>query len=206
MDSRTGIVSVTAETTYPHLSAQIVEEFTSALSEYNSTHRKTVLVDVQHFLADRLDESNESLMRAEETLAVFRANNRNYAGSDNPELARDLGRLTRDVALKNEIYLTLNQQYLMVRLEAQKEVPAFQVLDHPRPATVKSGPARMRGTLLVALSVVVFSIGTLVAWRWITLLVGPDESRLIKSMATEITGDISLAFAKVRRLPVRERR
>lgn len=199
-DNRTGIVTVTAETTQPELSAQVATQMVSALARYNATQRKTALAEVERFLAEKLEGSADELHESEEALAQFQSRNRNYVGADDPELARDLGRLERDLELKTATYMTLNQQYLLARIEAQKEVPSFQFLDRPRPATTKSGPHRIRGTLAAAFATALLLVGSLVSLRWLKLVLGPGDAVILKSMASEVTGDVAWVLNRVKHL------
>ena len=128
---------------------------------------------------------------------MFRSRNRNYAAADDPDLAKDLGRLERDLELKTAIYMTLNQQYLLARIEAQKDVPSFQMLDRPRPATVKSGPHRIKGTLAAGLAAALFCVGSLVAIRWLKLVLEPADATKLGSMVSEVKADLKRAVHRV---------
>lgn len=141
-DKRTGVVSLSATTRYPELSAAIVGAYLEELDNYNIHHRRSRAGNNEEFISKRLVEVKHELQQAEDTLKSFKEKNMNYLKSDDPGLQLQLSRLQRDVELKAGLYISLNQQHEIARLEAAKDVPIVQVLDVGAVPLVKSSPRR----------------------------------------------------------------
>jgi uncharacterized protein involved in exopolysaccharide biosynthesis len=141
-DMRTGIVQLLATTKYPELSSAIVHAYIEELDNYNVHHRRSRAAGSEKFISRRLAEVNRELQQAEDTLKSFREKNMNYLKSDHPGLQLLLSRLQRNVELKAALYMSLNQQHELARLEAAKDVPIVQVLDSGAVPLVKSSPRR----------------------------------------------------------------
>jgi len=73
-------------------------------------------------------------------LKVFRERNRNIQQS--PQLQLELGRLMREVEIKTQVYITLQQQYELARIEEVKETPSVVILDEGKVAVQKDKPKR----------------------------------------------------------------
>ena len=65
--------------------------------------------------------------------------------------------LLREVEVKTQVYLTLAQQYEISTIQAKKEIPIVQILDRARPPSLKSGPARLKITILGLLAGIIIS-------------------------------------------------
>jgi len=192
-DSRTGVVTVSVETANPLLSAQIAEQFLSGLSDYYANQRSGALQRVEQFLAERSESSQRELLAAEDELAEFQARNRNYALTDEPDLTKELRQLTRAVELKSTTFITLHQQHILARIEAEKSLPTVQVLDAPRPATESSGPHRLRGILAIMFLTAALIAGLLAFNRWIRLLLGPGNLSKLQIVGHVIGSDLKNA-------------
>ena len=83
----------------------------------------------------------EQLAEFEEVLKVFRERNRSIMESS--QLQLELERLMRDVEIQTQIYITLQQQYELARIEEVKETPFVVVLDEGKPAVKKDKPKRI---------------------------------------------------------------
>lgn len=141
-DKRTGIVSLSATTRYPELSAAIVDTYLEELDNYNIHHRRSRAHNNEEFISRRLAQVKNELRQAEDTLRSFKEKNMNYLKADDPGLQLQLSRLQRNVELKAGLHMSLNQQHEMARLEAARDVPIVQVLDVGAVPLVKSSPRR----------------------------------------------------------------
>jgi uncharacterized protein involved in exopolysaccharide biosynthesis len=62
---------------------------------------------------------------------------------DTPELALELGRLTRNLKIQETIFELLKQQYEQAKIQELKDTPTIQVLDKADIPKIKSGPKRV---------------------------------------------------------------
>jgi len=65
-----------------------------------------------------------------------------------PEVGLQLARLTRDLKIKNTVYMLLTQQLQQVKIAEAKDNPVVQVLDRAVPALYKSKPKIKRSMIL----------------------------------------------------------
>ena len=74
-------------------------------------------------------------------LKDFKERNRGY--EDSPELFMLFSQLFREVEVKKEVYLTLQQQLELARIEEVKQSPILHILAHAIPPSRKSSPNRV---------------------------------------------------------------
>ena len=86
-------------------------------------------VDQRNFISNRIMEIEKDLNKAEEDLKLFRDQNRFIASS--PALLLEEERLSRDVTVQTEIYISLKNQLELAKIEEVKEGMLFQILDEP---------------------------------------------------------------------------
>ena len=70
----------------------------------------------------------------------FKERNRGY--EDSPELFMIFSRLFREVEAKKQLYITLQQQLELARIEEVKQTPILHILDYAVPPSRKSSPNR----------------------------------------------------------------
>jgi uncharacterized protein involved in exopolysaccharide biosynthesis len=161
-DSRTGEIAVAVETEYPRLSQAIVQEYLDELEAYNLHKRRSSARENEQYLARQLVEARQKLEAAEDSLEQFRLANADWARTGSPEVLKQHGRLERDVQMNSSIYLLLQQQHEMAKLEAQKDLPIVRILDQPSLPTVKSGPFRAKLLVLTAILAFFLTVGGVV--------------------------------------------
>jgi uncharacterized protein involved in exopolysaccharide biosynthesis len=142
IDKQTGIVRISARTRSPVLSANIVNEYLNQLDHYNTQVRTSRAKEALIFTENRLEEIKKELLMAEQELNAFQKNNRNYFNTTDPNLLLQHGRLNRQREMKNQLFLTLTNQYEVIRIEAKKDIPVIQVLDAATPPMIKATPRR----------------------------------------------------------------
>ncbi len=146
-DKKTGVIELSAETRYPGLSQAIMQAYIEHLEQYNLHKRRSQARNNAQYLARQLEQATDELTAIEDSLCAFQLVNANWSMTSDPEILRELGRLQREVEIKNTTRLFLVQQLEAAKLEAQKDVPIVRILDHPSLPTIKSGPARSRMVL-----------------------------------------------------------
>jgi uncharacterized protein involved in exopolysaccharide biosynthesis len=67
--------------------------------------------------------------------------NRRYR--DSPELEFQYDSLSRDVTLRQEVYLTLSRELETARIEALNDAPVLTVIERARPPARPSGPRHL---------------------------------------------------------------
>jgi Uncharacterized protein involved in exopolysaccharide biosynthesis len=97
------------------------------------------------------------LESAELEFKDFKERNRGY--EDSPELFMVFSRLFREVEVKKEVFLTLQQQLELARIEEVKQSPILHILDYAVPPARKSSPNRVLFLVVfVFLGLIYFSL------------------------------------------------
>ena len=139
-EDKTGLISVNVLMEEPELSAQISNYIYDGVVEFtNINHIKMAKLNRQ-FIEERQVEVKEILVDTENKLKEFRSKNRRI--QDSPLLQLGLERLLRDVEIQTQVYITLQQQYELARINEVKETPSVVILDKAFPSTYKSSPKR----------------------------------------------------------------
>jgi len=185
-DSKTGVISIAVDTKTPGLSRAVLQKYLAELEAFNHHKRKSQARDNEHYLARELERSKSELTKAEDSLRLFEMTNRDWNMTSNPEVLTRLGRLKRDVEIKNQAYLYLSQEYEVAKLDAQKDVPIVRLLDRPSLPTQKSWPKRALMLTLITMMTLFFTIAGVVIYEAIRRRAAGDDRQSAEQLKTEI--------------------
>jgi len=90
---------------------------------------------------------------------------RNRVINKSPELQMEHTRLLREVEAKQQVYITLQQQLELARIEEVKQTPIIHILDRAVPPSRKSRPNRALIVVLSALFGLVVGTSVVVVKR-----------------------------------------
>jgi len=139
-EDKTGLINVEVLMEEPELSAQIANYIYLGLVEFTNVNHIEIAKLNREFIQERQLEVKEILTTTENKLKEFRSKNRKVM--DSPQLQLELERLMRDVEIQTQVFITLQQQYELARIEEVKETPSVVVLDKGKPAAEKDSPKR----------------------------------------------------------------
>lgn len=154
VDQQTSIVSVRVRAPAPQVARDLASSVLAAISRYNLETRQSQARAERVFTEKQLGDAATELRRAEDEMESFLRSNR-VLGS--PSLAADKERLSRQIALRSQIYGQLAGAYEQSKLEEVRDTPVLTVLDPPE---VPIGPDP-RG--LITKTLLSFIIGVLIA-------------------------------------------
>ena len=201
-DKKTGVVTLSVETTVPELSQAVAGQYLAQLEDFNRHQRRSQARENADYLNRQMAQTKTELETAEDELQVFRQYNSDWPVSSDAGLVKELSRLQRAVEVKTQTYLYLSREYESAQLEAQKDIPIVSILDKPSLPTVKSGPHR---SIIVLLAGGVAFMGTLFFLALTTALSGrlpgPHQLRW-----TDLRRETAEAFPRMTRLAGRLRR
>jgi uncharacterized protein involved in exopolysaccharide biosynthesis len=146
--SKTGVVSLEVTTRYRDLSRVISARMLEWVNDFNLRKRQSQASEERKFTEGRLDEALRQLRDAEDRLLVFTQRNRETGSS--PLLRLDQDRLTRDVAMRQQVYTSLVQAYDRTKIEEVRDTPVITVLQPPE-APVRPDPRGIVTKVLLAL-------------------------------------------------------
>jgi len=149
VDRRTGIVALTVELRSAPLSAAVANRMIELLNKFNLEQRQTHSREQRRFTGERLKEADTALREAESQLLKFMQANRTYQSS--PFLTYEATRLQRQVTIKQEAFLTLNNAYEEARIAEVRDTPVLTVIDTAVVPVRRSFPKRTLMVLLATL-------------------------------------------------------
>ena len=143
---RSGVVTLLISDKDPQLAAQITMNILRELDSYSSSTRKEQAVLERKFVEQILAESRVKLTDAEERLARFRQQNREYETS--PQLKIQDDQLSRDVDLAQIAYAGLESSYQQARIEEVRDLSAIRIVEYPDVPVVPQRKEAARKTLI----------------------------------------------------------
>ena len=149
VDNQTNIVTLSVDSRYPALAAEVANRFVLYLNEFNAQTRQSQARERRRFVEDQVTDAERDLRAAEEDLKTFYERNRSWQQS--PQLVFEEGRLRRQVEIRQEVYLTLKREYETAKIEEVNDTPVITVVDPAVPPQERSKPKRK---LLVVLAFV----------------------------------------------------
>ncbi len=165
-DEETMLTTISALMPEPELSADVTNYIVFLIEDYITNEQKMQTRENLKYINERLDSVKAELLMAEEELKAFRERNRNIGLS--PQLQTEQMRLQRKLTIKQEVYLLLQKELEMTKIELVKETPVVNIVDNAEPPALRAKPKR---TLIVIISAFLgffLSLAVLVIWHlWI---------------------------------------
>jgi uncharacterized protein involved in exopolysaccharide biosynthesis len=149
VDRRTGIVSLEVEMPDRELAAAVANRMVDLLNRFNLERRQSQSKEERRFAEERLAAAERELRRAEQAHLAFLQRNRAY--SESPLLSFEASRLSREVQVKQEVFLTLTKSYEQARISEVRDTPVLTVIDSAVPPALRTRPRRVLGTIVAAL-------------------------------------------------------
>ena len=157
--NKTGLIKISALMEEKLLASDLANVIYDILVEFTTQSHVNKARISREFIQDRLDDLGLDLESSEETLKIFREKNRSIVQS--PQLQLELERLVRNVAIHNQLYITLLEQLEVVKIKELDETPTLTVLDQAIPALGKETPNE---NLIMS---IFFIIGCMCSLSWI---------------------------------------
>jgi uncharacterized protein involved in exopolysaccharide biosynthesis len=119
------------------------------LNRFNLERRQSQSREERRFSGDRLASAERELRAAEQTHLAFLERNRAY--SESPVLTFEANRLSREVQVKQEVFLTLTKSYEQARIAEVRDTPVLTVIDPAVPPVMRTRPRLLVGTIVAGL-------------------------------------------------------
>jgi tyrosine-protein kinase Etk/Wzc len=146
IDRRTGIVTLSVEMPSRELAAAVANRMVELLNRFNLERRQSQSREERRFSGDRLAAAERELRTAEQAHLAFLQRNRAY--SESPLLTFEASRLSREVQVKQEVFLTLTKSYEQARIAEVRDTPVLTVIDSAIPPVMRTRPRRILGTIV----------------------------------------------------------
>jgi len=146
-DPGTSVFTVKVEGFEPQFVADLATVVVEELDKLQRQFKSQKVLEKKVFIEGRIKDSQVELEAAEERLRDFRESNRQIGNS--PALLLGQERLMRDMEVQTGIFITLKQQYELVKIEEVQESAMVQFLDPPEAPLFRDRPKR-RLTVILA--------------------------------------------------------
>ncbi len=156
VDRFTKILDITVTMPESELAADVANAVVESLDQYIRTKRKSYASEQRYYLEKRTEQLKDSLSQAEERLKSFREQNRVVAQS--PQLMLDQGRMMRDVEILQTVYVELNKQLEIAKIDEIRETPVVNLKEPAKDPVVKAGPGRTKTLLTIMILSLLLSV------------------------------------------------
>jgi len=146
----TGVITLNVDAPSPDLAREIAASAIELVNTFNLERRQTQAGAELRFTERRLAEVRAELRAAEQRVENFLEQNRTYVTS--PALRLTYDRLTRDVDLRQQVYITVASAYEQAKVDAIRDIPVITVIAPPE-APVRPRPRRLVQWTAVAIFV-----------------------------------------------------
>ena len=140
-DRLTGLITINVTLEDPQISADVANFIGEQVQLYIQKENSAQSTKEKIFISERLFVVKNELEYSELELKDFKERNRGYENS--PELFMLFSRLFREVEAKKEVYLTLQKQLELARIEEVKQTSVLHILDYAIAPSRKSSPNRL---------------------------------------------------------------
>lgn len=147
VDRLTKILTLTVTMPESELSADVANKIAESLDLYVRTKRKSYASEQRYYLEKRTEQVKDSLSLAEEKLKSFREQNRVIIQS--PALLLEQGRLMREIEILNAVYVELNKQLEIAKIDDIRETPIVNIKERAEDPVIKAGPRRVNNFILL---------------------------------------------------------
>jgi len=143
----------------PIFAKELAEETLAELEALNRFYKSKTVNEKTSFISNRIASVENDLEASEKTLKEFNERNRQISS---PALLLDQSRLERDVEIQKGIYLTLKQQFELVKIEEVQKASIVQVLDKPQ---IPLSPSNINLRLSIVLAGIVgIALGVIIGF------------------------------------------
>ncbi len=157
-DRITGLIRINTKLEDPNIVATLTNFVGQQVQNYIQKENSAQSTKEKLFIKERVGIVKNELELSELNLKMFKESNRGY--EESPELFMIFSRLFREAEAKKEVYLTLQQQLELARIEEVRQSPILHILDNAVIPTRKSSPNRL--TFLIISSFLGFFISSLI--------------------------------------------
>jgi uncharacterized protein involved in exopolysaccharide biosynthesis len=128
MDSKTNLVWFEVDARWAELSTEVANRLIELVSSFDREIRVSKAKSMRIFLQMRHDSAETALRQAEENQRAFYEQNRGFIGNS-PGLKFEEQRIKRDVDLASDLYVNLNQQLEVARIDEINDAALITVID-----------------------------------------------------------------------------
>jgi uncharacterized protein involved in exopolysaccharide biosynthesis len=151
------VITLQAVAERPDLAAEIAQTILGQIDEHNASARENRAKRNREFVEEQTKKAKGELDDASDALATFEAKNRR---AEAPRIRAEQERLSRQVRVLEEVYVTLTKQLELAKVEEQESRPSIEVIQRPEPPLLRTSPRRTQTVMIWT------AVGLLVGCLW----------------------------------------
>lgn len=155
LDTRSGVITVTAQMPDAHLAATVAQLALDYLTTYVTNYRTEKARQDLSFYRQQLAEANQRYQKAQ--WALFQYND-NHKSIIRQSATLDRQRMEAELMTAQTVYTELSRQFEQAKLKVQERTPIFKVLEPPKIPLKRSSPNRMLIVLFFVLTGLIISM------------------------------------------------
>lgn len=155
VERMTRILTITVTMPESQLASDVANQIAESLDLFVRTKRKTYASEQKFYLEKRTVQLKDSLAYVEERLRNFREQNRVVIQS--PQLLLEQSRLMRDLEILNAVYIELNKQLEIAKIDDIRETPIVNIKEWAKDPVIKAGPKRVKNFVILMFLTFLFS-------------------------------------------------
>jgi uncharacterized protein involved in exopolysaccharide biosynthesis len=163
-DPRTGVVHLGVKDGNPQHACVIAAKLLEEVNRFNLTQRQAQFESERTFVQAQLADEALALRSAEDAVEEFLQENRKIQGS--PELQFRYDRLTRQLALHQDLYGQLSRALENATLEGERNTPVITVVERPGASLRPMVAYLVQRLLMVLIGVFILSVFAVVGLEY----------------------------------------
>jgi uncharacterized protein involved in exopolysaccharide biosynthesis len=157
---KSSLVTIYVRTFSRILSRDVAKIIINESDKLQTKYKTEKVNEKRKFIEERIKNVELELNENELLLKIFRENNRQINNS--PYLLLEQEKLERETEVITNIFITLKQQYEMVKIEAVEKSTMLQILDHPEIPPRHDQPRRAASVLFSGFFGIVLAFGIVI--------------------------------------------
>lgn len=146
---RTGVITLTVRTRWRTVSMAVAQRILERLNDFNLRTRQTRAKAERKFAEHTANEARGRLRSAEDQLTKFSIRNRIVRES--PILILEYERMQREIAIRQQLLISIEQSLEKARLREVQDTPAITVLQPPIALSIPDPRKRIKYSIIGAL-------------------------------------------------------
>jgi uncharacterized protein involved in exopolysaccharide biosynthesis len=144
--AKTGAIDLSVKAATPEVAAALTSSVLDEIGRFNQERRQQSATAERAFIEDRLAHGRLELRQAENRLQGFLESNRQWRTS--PQLTFEQDRLSRELAMRQQITTSMEQANEQAKMEQARETPLITVIEPPEVPLTPDPRGLVRDALL----------------------------------------------------------
>lgn len=182
------IITIQYDASTPRFAASVVNLMLDELVLYNQTMQNTTTVGNREFIEKQLEAAKQGLDKAEKDRSDFERSNTKIV---TPGLQVELDRLKRNVRIQEDVFMNLNRQVELVKIQEQENKASIDIFQRAIPPRFRTSPSTKKNVLIAGFLGLFMFCGLALAMDFVKKIdVKNEKSKELVESFAEVKGDV----------------